>query len=230
MTMAAAPLSYRLTAAFDMARRVHDTKTIKGTDLPYLLHLLDVCSIALRHGAEEDQAIAALLHDVVEDGGGAPMAEEIRAEFGDRVTGIVLACSDSVVQDAANKRPWWDRKVAYIDHLAVASEDVALVSAADKLSNARAILADFASQGDSLWGRFNTGRAGTLWYYRAIAGILPGRLPRTEGGERIGKAFTAAVTDLIDAVGHTTAANDWRLALVEVDKLRAVNASVPGIG
>jgi (p)ppGpp synthase/HD superfamily hydrolase len=106
--------------------------------LPYLLHLLDVCSIALRHGADEDLAIAALLHDVVEDGGGAPMLDEIRDQFDDRVGDIVLACSDSLEVDPA-KPDWWQRKIQYTDH---------------------------AEFGDVLFERFKTGRVGTLWYYR----------------------------------------------------------------
>jgi (p)ppGpp synthase/HD superfamily hydrolase len=204
----------RLSSAFDMAREVHNASAIEDTELPYLLHLLDVCSIALRHGADEDQAIAALLHDVVEDGGGAPMLDEIREGFGDRVADIVLACSDSLEVDRSKKPDWWVRKITYIDHLRAAPHDVALVSGADKLSNARSLIADHADQGDALFDKFRTGRVGTLWYYRRIAEILPARLPDTDGARRLGGSLRLAVHDLVDAVG-SAAAEDWRHALAE---------------
>lgn len=216
-----------MTAAFDMARRSHNETTIKGTNLPYLLHLLDVSAIALRHGADEDQATAALLHDAVEDGGGAQVAGEIRAEFGDRVADIVLGCSDSVVADASSKPPWWQRKVQYIDHLADASPDVAFVSAADKLSNVRSILTDLDRHGDDLWSRFKTGRAGTLWYYRTLARVLPGQLPETDGAERLGHALVESVSQLIDAVGTEAATADWQQATAEVDRVRLMSEPPP---
>jgi len=214
-------LTERLTAAFDMARTAHDGDTIKGSNLPYLLHLLDVCSIALRHGADEDQAIASLLHDVVEDGGGAPMLDEIRHAFGDRVADIVLACSDSVEVDRTQKADWWARKIPYLDHLEVATTDVALVSGADKLSNARSIVDDLAHHGDGVFERFKTKRAGTLWYYRRIAAILPDRLPPGEGPERLGAALRATVDELIAAVGDAEAAKDWSQALAREQQERA---------
>ena len=207
-------LTHRLTSAFDLAREVHNGDPIKGTTMPYLLHLLDVCSIALRHGADEDQAIAALLHDVVEDGGGAPMLDSIRQRFGDRVADIVLACSDSLEVDRANKPDWWIRKIAYIDHLRVTSSDAALVSGADKLSNARSIVADYETQGDAVFSNFKTGRVGTLWYYRRIAEILPGRLPDTERAQRLGALLQDTVHDLVQSVGPA-AATDWHEAIAE---------------
>ena len=111
-----------------MARRAHNGSALRGADVPYLLHVLEVSSIVMRHGGDEDQATAALLHDVVEDGGGEPALAEIREEFGDRVADIVLGCSDSVEVDRSAKLPWWPRKIAYIDHLHVASHDVATPS------------------------------------------------------------------------------------------------------
>jgi GTP pyrophosphokinase len=207
-------LTHRLTGAFDLARDVHNGDAIKGNSLPYLLHVLDVCSIALRHGADEDQAIAALLHDVVEDGGGAPMLDEIRERFGDRVADIVLACSDSLEVDRANKLDWWVRKIGYIDHLRVATGDVALVSGADKLSNARSIVADHATQGDAVFANFKTGRVGTLWYYRRIAQILPSRLPETDLARRLGTSLQRAVRELVEAVGPA-ATTDWHEAIAE---------------
>lgn len=169
---AAVPLTQRLDAAFTMARTEHNGDAIKGTDRPYLLHLMDVASLVLRLGGDEDLAIAGLLHDVVEDAGGAPMLAEIRSAFGDRVADVVLACSDSLEVDREAKPPWWERKLAYLDHLRVAGPDVVLVSGADKISNLRSIVADHARVGDALWRRFRTGRPGTLWYYSSIVDIL----------------------------------------------------------
>ncbi len=201
-------LSERLTAAFEMARDVHDGDGIKGTSIPYMTHLLDVCSLTLRHGGDEDQAIAALLHDVVEDGGGRPMLEEIRTAFGDRVAHIVEACTDSFEIDPAQKPDWWERKVAYIDHLEAADADVALVSGSDKLSNIRSLVADHAVHGDAFFDRFRTGRMGTLWYYRRIAEVLPARLTDTDGLRRLGQAYLASVDALLEAVGEG-AREDW---------------------
>jgi (p)ppGpp synthase/HD superfamily hydrolase len=219
--MAEAPiLTKRLSDAFDMAREVHNGNSIKGTDLPYLLHLLDVSSIALRHGADEDLAIAALLHDVVEDGGGAPMLDKIRDQFDDRVADIVLACSDSLEVDPARKPDWWQRKIQYVDHLRVASTDVALVSGADKLSNARSIVADHAELGETVFELFKTGRVGTLWYYRRLAQILPTRLSDAEGAQRLGASLRGVVSELLEAVGDG-AADDWHVALETEEKKRA---------
>ncbi len=159
-------LSERFERALTYATRKHATQVRKGTDVPYVAHLLGVASIALTYGADEDEAIAALLHDAIEDQGGAETREEIRRLFGERVAGIVDACSDT---DVEPKPPWEERKKAYIAHLLEASPSARLVSAADKLDNARAILADYRTLGEGLWSRFNGGREGTLWYYRSLA-------------------------------------------------------------
>jgi GTP pyrophosphokinase len=128
-------------------------------------HLLAVTSLALEHGATEDEAIAAVLHDAIEDQGGAPTREEIRRRFGDVVTAIVDGCTDT---DVVPKPPWRQRKEAYIAHVRSASPSVRLVSSADKLHNARSILADYRLLGEALWPRFTGGKEGTLWYYRAL--------------------------------------------------------------
>ncbi len=220
MTDEAPQLSDRMTAAFDMAREVHNGQALKETDLPYLLHLLDACSIALRHGADEEVAIATLLHDVVEDGGGERKADEIGAAFGERVKQIVLDCSDSLVEDPAGKPPWWDRKIQYLDHLHLATEDTAMVSAADKLSNARSIVADVTEHGDAFWKRFTTGRVGSLWYYRRIAEILPSRLPETDRAQRLGRSLEAAVADMFKLVSVDQAKADWHAAFAEEQRVR----------
>lgn len=158
-------LSERFTEALVYATQLHAQQTRKGTNIPYISHLLGVASIALEYGADEDSAIAALLHDAVEDQGGATTREEIRRRFGDVVTGIVDGCTDA---DTIPKPPWRQRKEKYIAHLGTASAAVRLVSASDKLYNARSILKDYRELGESLWSRFKGGKEGTLWYYRAL--------------------------------------------------------------
>jgi len=158
-------LSGRFEQALVYAARKHVRQQRKGAEVPYVAHLLAVASIALTYGADEDEAIAALLHDAVEDQGGVETLNEIRSSFGDRVAEIVRGCSDT---DEEPKPPWEERKKAYIAHLREASPSVRRISAADKLDNARAILADYRALGDSLWSRFNGGREGTLWYYRTL--------------------------------------------------------------
>ena len=158
-------LTERFEEALVFSTQLHAAQKRKGTEIPYVAHLLGVASIALEHGADEDEAIAALLHDAVEDQGGAATREEIRRRFGDRVVEIVDGCTDAEV---IPKPPWRERKEAYIAHVAGAPYSVRLVSTSDKLHNARAILADYRRLGDAVWGRFKGGREGTLWYYRAL--------------------------------------------------------------
>ena len=160
------PLTERFTYALSLACQLHRHQSRKGTQIPYVAHLLAVASIALEHGASEDEAIAAVLHDAVEDQGGPPTLARIRREFGDGVADIVEGCTDT---DVVPKPPWRARKEEYIAKIAYKSKATRLVSAADKLHNARAILADYRTQGEALWSRFNGGREGTLWYYRALA-------------------------------------------------------------
>jgi (p)ppGpp synthase/HD superfamily hydrolase len=158
-------LSNRFSEALTYAAELHATQIRKGSGVPYIAHLLGTASIALEYGASEDEAIAALLHDAIEDCGGAPVREAIRNRFGDTVTAIVGGCSDS---DTTPKPPWRSRKQAYIDRIPQASRSVRLVSAADKLYNARSILKDFRELSDSVWERFKGKKDGTLWYYRSL--------------------------------------------------------------
>lgn len=157
--------SKRFDDALLYAADVHRDQIRKGSGIPYIIHLLGVASIVGESGGSEDEAIAGLLHDAPEDHGGVVRLEEIRDRFGDRVAEIVAGCTDTYEEA---KPEWWGRKRAYITHLADAPEAVRLVSAADKLHNARAILADLRVLGDGLWGRFTGGKAGTLWYYREL--------------------------------------------------------------
>ena len=158
----ATPVTERFSEALAFADERHRDHRRKGTEIPYISHLLAVAGIVLEFGGDEDAAIAALLHDAVEDG--KATAEEIRARFGETVARVVGECSDT---DQQPKPPWRARKEMYIAHLAHASDAALLVSAADKLHNARAILADYRQVGDRLWARFNKD-ADSLWYYRAL--------------------------------------------------------------
>jgi len=158
-------LGSRFQEALHYALELHSRQTRKGTGIPYVAHLMSVSAIVLEDGGDEDQAVAALLHDAVEDQGGRPILDEIRRRFGERVALIVEGCTDA---ETVPKPPWRERKELYIAHLSKASPDVLRVSTADKLHNARAILADFRREGDELWGRFTADRAGVLWYYRAL--------------------------------------------------------------
>jgi len=167
-------LTERIGNALSLAVKAHDGQKRKGTNIPYIAHPMAVAAIALDYGANEDQAIAALLHDVLEDGG-AEFTSEIREGFGEAVLRIVEGCTDGVPDAQGKKADWKDRKLQYLDHLATASDEVILVSGADKLHNARAIVSDLQSIGSEVFDRFTAGREGTLWYYRKLAEIFSRR-------------------------------------------------------
>jgi (p)ppGpp synthase/HD superfamily hydrolase len=158
-------LTRRFEQALLFATRKHAGQIRKGTPAPYISHLMGVAGLVLEAGGDEDLAIAALLHDVVEDCGGAPMLEEIRHRFGKRVAHVVEGCTDT---DLDPKPPWRERKENYIKHLRTADADVRLVSAADKVHNSRHILTDYHEVGEEIWERFSGQREGTLWYYCAL--------------------------------------------------------------
>jgi (p)ppGpp synthase/HD superfamily hydrolase len=167
-------LGPRFLRAFLFAAEKHAGQARKASTIPYIAHLMGVTSLVLEYGGDEDIAIAALLHDVVEDCGGAPMLKEVRRRFGPRVAKMVQGCTDS---DTDPKPPWRERKDAYLRHLKNAGADTRLVSAADKLNNVRAILSDYRTVGEAVWARFNGGREGTLWYYRALSDEFLRRKP-----------------------------------------------------
>jgi (p)ppGpp synthase/HD superfamily hydrolase len=186
-------LTERFDAACAYARSIHNEQRRKGTDIPYAAHLLAVASLVLEDGGDEDQAIAALLHDAAEDHGGVETLEDIRRRFGDRVAHIVEGCSDSLEEP---KPPWSDRKKHYIEHLREAGPDVRKVSLADKLHNARAILLDLRHKGEATWARFNGGKDGTLWYYRSLVHVF------RDGAPSMLKDELARVVDQIERLAE----------------------------
>lgn len=165
----AVSLTERFQDAFGFAATLHARQKRKGTDIPYLSHLMGVTALVLEDGGDEDQAIAALLHDAVEDQGGLKTLEEIRQRFGQHVAEIVDGCTDAYTNP---KPPWKQRKQDYLAHLHQASPEIVRVSLADKLHNARSISADLQRYGVSTWRRFNGGREGTLWYYHNLVDIF----------------------------------------------------------
>jgi (p)ppGpp synthase/HD superfamily hydrolase len=175
------PPRFRLTERFDRAvqyaNRIHASQTRKGTDVPYMTHLLGVASLVLENGAEsEEEVIGALLHDAAEDQGGRPRLEDIREQFGEQVGHIVDACTDSY----ENPKPdWRPRKEAYVTHIREllergGDEPALRVSLADKLHNMRAIIADVRESGDAVFERFNGKKDGTIWYYAALVDAFRG--------------------------------------------------------
>ncbi len=161
----------RLHQAIDYAADAHNGQIRKGTAIPYLAHLMGVCALVLEYGGDEDQAIAGLLHDVIEDCG-EQHRQAVRTQFGERVGAIVEGCTDGVPDDAGNKAPWKQRKEAYLQHLSEAPLDTLLVSACDKLYNARAIVADLRVMGMAVFDKFTVPRDQTLWYYRELLKIF----------------------------------------------------------
>jgi GTP pyrophosphokinase len=162
----------RLAEAITYALDIHAAQLRKGTDTPYIGHLLGVAGLVLEHGGDEEQAMAAVLHDAIEDCG-VEQEAIIVGRFGKRVGAIVQGCTDS---DTTPKRPWQERKDAYIKHLKEADPDILLVSCADKLHNARAILTDLQTYGPEVFNRFKAGKDGTLWYYQTLAKVFSDRL------------------------------------------------------
>ncbi|HVG39179.1 MAG TPA: HD domain-containing protein [Pyrinomonadaceae bacterium] len=157
----------RFREALDFVARVHAGQIRKSTDIPYIAHLLGVASIAIEYGADETEAVAALLHDAAEDHGGAEMLERIKELFGGEVAAIVDGCTDTYEDP---KPSWPERKAKYIAHLRSATPSVRLVSGADKLHNARSILMDYRAHGDAVFDRFKEkSKFSILWYYRALA-------------------------------------------------------------
>ena len=168
------PWTARFEDAFVFAARLHRRQTRKASQVPYITHLMAVAALVGEAGGTEDEAIAALLHDAAEDQGGEPVLAEIRERFGESVARVVAECSDDLT-GRSPKPPWKARKEAYIEHLSAAHPSSQLVCLADKVHNARSILADLRVQGVACFEKFSGGLEGTLWYYREIADRFRGR-------------------------------------------------------
>ena len=160
----------RLADALALAIEAHTGQYRKGTTIPYIVHPLGVASIALEYHADEDQAIAGLLHDVLEDGGDY-YSNIILEKFGERVHAIVEACTDGLPDENGQKSDWHPRKLNYLEYLKTVSEDVILVVSADKLHNVRSIIDDFHVIGNRVFDKFTPSKKETLWYYRSVANI-----------------------------------------------------------
>ena len=186
-------LGIRLQRAFRYAAERHEGQTRKQTAVPYLSHLMAVAALVLEAGGDEEMAMAALLHDVVEDCGGMPRLREIRRLFGARVARIVEGCTDSFVQP---KPEWIERKKEYLREVKRADAETRLVSASDKLHNVRTILADYRQDGEAIWRRFSGKKDGTLWYYRALSDEYQRR-----NRNRITRELSIAVRELERAAG-----------------------------
>lgn len=164
------PLSKKFDHALQLAHELHRTQPRKRTEVPYIAHLLAVTAIVLENGGDEETAIAALLHDAVEDQGGLPTLELIRGTFGEKVARIVYECTDA---ENEPKPPWRARKEHYLESLQQKSVEALLVSLGDKLHNCRSIVRDVRLYGPLVWERFQGRRDGTLWYYRELLEKFP---------------------------------------------------------
>ena len=184
-------LTDRFESALSFAAQIHQGHSRKRSQVPYLSHLLSVAALVLEDGGGEDEAIAALLHDAIEDQGDRTDLDDLRRRFGDRVAAIVDACSDT---DQHPKPPWRGRKEAFIDRMRMAPPNVLRVACADKLHNARSTLADLRREGPAAWDKFGAGRDEQLWYYGTLSQLFEQRIPGPLSGElaRTVAAITAA--------------------------------------
>jgi (p)ppGpp synthase/HD superfamily hydrolase len=173
-------LTDRLTRAVDYARKLH-TETRKGSQIPYMAHLLGVAALVMGEAGRsvpvtEDMVIAAVLHDTVEDHGGKSRLDDVRKFFGADVARMVEGLSDTLAEDHDKKEGWEERKVAYLRKLRTEAEDVLLISAADKLYNAKAVLDDYKEIGPEVWKRFKCGRNEQLWYFDSLIAVFQLRM------------------------------------------------------
>jgi len=190
-------LGPRFTSALGYAATLHATQLRKGTQTPYISHLLAVAAIAIEYGADEDEAIAALLHDAIEDQGGAETRRRIAALFGEHVAAIVDGCSDT---DVMPKPPWRERKERYIAHVSLTSPSVRLVSMCDKLHNARSLIMDLRGKRADLWSRFSAGRDETCWYYRQLVVAYGTALAKDPPSGRRMRELLDELTDTVAAL------------------------------
>jgi len=189
-------LTTRFTSAVDYARHIHIERR-KGTDIPYMAHLLGVASLVMGEAGHagfpvtEDMVIAALLHDAAEDQGGLRRLQDIEQNFGSNVARIVEGLSDSLSEDSSKKQSWLERKQAYIERLHGEPADVQLISVADKIYNARTILEDYREIGPLVWERFKRGRADQIWYFDELLAVY-----KSTGTSRIVEELERVVEEL----------------------------------
>jgi (p)ppGpp synthase/HD superfamily hydrolase len=201
--LGAGPLSERFDEALAYAARHHRRQLRKGSRVPYLSHLMSVSALVLEHGGSEDQAIAALLHDAVEDaepGQGPAVLREIRERFGEQVAAVVAACSDGLDEEGNRQGTWPQRKLPYVAGLrdpGKKPDEALLVTAADKVHNGSRITADLRSYGPEFWSTFNACAHELLWYYTSVDAAVAERLP----GSTVSAALHRAVDDLVTAAG-----------------------------
>ena len=188
-------LSDRFDQALLYAHELHGDQYRRGTPVPYMAHLMGVASLVLEYGGDEEQAIAALLHDSIEDSGHLTSYGEIHRRFGERVTDIVRACTDA---DTTPRPPWLERKAAYVARVSHEPADARLVSAADKLYNVRTLLKDYRQTGHGVWQRYTGDPADVLWYYRALVTEF-----RVAGEHPIVDELDRAVAQLEEVVALT---------------------------
>jgi (p)ppGpp synthase/HD superfamily hydrolase len=175
-------LTERFTDALVYATRLHATQTRKGKPTPYIAHLLGVTALVLEDGGDETEAIAALLHDALEDQPEKTSPEEIQQRFGAEVLNLILACTDTPPDyKGGPKPPWKERKEKYLAHLrATNSREVLQLAMADKLHNLRDLVADYRVDGDKVWGRFNAGKEKQLWLYQSLLDIFEKKFPSSK--------------------------------------------------
>ncbi len=172
MSLPTVQLTDRLIAAFGEAVRLHADQCRRGSGAPYVSHPFRVAGMVLDYGADETTAIAALLHDTVEDQGGLELAGKLRTIFGDAVVALILECSDSTGPKGTPKAPWKERKERYLAGLPDRSPQARLIIACDKLDNLRGLLRDLHRFGPVFWENFHGGRDGTMWFYREVVRLL----------------------------------------------------------
>jgi (p)ppGpp synthase/HD superfamily hydrolase len=192
-------LTERFSAAVEYARQLH-TEYRKGTDVPYMAHLLGIASLVLgeaggRVPVTEDMVIAALLHDTVEDHGGMSRLRDVEQRFGSNVARLVAGLSDTFAEDHDKKEGWEERKNAYLARLRNETDDVLLISAADKLYNAKSILDDHRLIGDAVWERFKRSSRQQLWYFHLLLVVF-----RTNPTNKIVDDFERVVRELTELV------------------------------
>jgi len=225
MTKPSTTLTGLYFEAVAYAAALHATQVRKGTHIPYMSHLLGVSSLVIEAGGTQEQAIAGLLHDAVEDAGGMPRYHDIEARFGDDVARIVLGCSDSTDEKLKASIPYWDRKTVYLKRLAAEPVDIVLVSMADKVHNARAIVTDLEVNGVGVLKKFNSTTEEILTYYAACHHIGTAKgVPST-----LLIPLLLAVTRMTELVGGAEPmgemVSDWKRLLSEAD-LKEIEAAL----